>query len=461
MRKLICLILTAALCAALFTGCGSSRIEPVSIIITRDGEETALIEVLNGADPVELRAEVSPEGCEGEIVWSSEDSGIVKPESGADGSCRLIFKKTGSAKITVTCGSVSASLRVHVLKNQDKLTSLETALSINGRAYSAEMCSIYLADMYYSFLDEFGEYAVYYGLDPYQGIGSLSDQSCDYSSDGTWYGYFMDSLPSQILQVQALCEYGAAQGITLSGEELTELDVQLAQIAADAAEYGFGSTDDYLAARCGRGVTEKLYRSYMEETALADKVYSTCVSGFDFTEEELKAQFDAMGYGEGDYGYRLVSMRHILILAEMDEYGEYTEEALEEARRQAEDIYDLWISGERTEESFAALAEQYSQDGGSNTAGGLYEDIYKGEMVDGINSWLFDEARSPGDTAVIDNDGSYVGTHVVYFSGFGEVYSDYLARSELTDAAVTEWFTGVTGGYTAEQGLAWSDIGRL
>ena len=33
------------------------------------------------------------------------------------------------------------------------------------------------------------------------------------------------------------------------------------------------------------------------------------------------------------------------------------------------------------EDSFAELANQYSDDAGSNTNGGLYEDVYKNQMV--------------------------------------------------------------------------------
>ena len=53
--------------------------------------------------------------------------------------------------------------------------------------------------------------------------------------------------------------------------------------------------------------------------------------------------------------------------------------ALEECRKLANDCYAEWQAGDKTEDSFAALADQYSEDSGSNTKGGLYEDIAKSE----------------------------------------------------------------------------------
>lgn len=44
-----------------------------------------------------------------------------------------------------------------------------------------------------------------------------------------------------------------------------------------------------------------------------------------------------------------------------------------EAAQKAQDILDEWKAGDATEDSFAALANEYSQDPGSNTTGGLNE----------------------------------------------------------------------------------------
>ena len=63
------------------------------------------------------------------------------------------------------------------------------------------------------------------------------------------------------------------------------------------------------------------------------------------------------------------------------------------------------------------MANENSEDPGSNTNGGLYEDVYPGQMVDSFDAWCFDEARQPGDTGIVKTDYGY---HVMYFVSKGE-----------------------------------------
>ena len=70
-------------------------------------------------------------------------------------------------------------------------------------------------------------------------------------------------------------------------------------------------------------------------------------------------------------------------------------------------------------ESFAALANKLSEDPGSNTNGGLYKQVYKGQMVSEFNDWCFDESRKVGDTGLVQTQ---FGWHIMYFSGYSENY---------------------------------------
>ncbi len=339
--------------------------------------------------------------------------------------------------------------------------STEAALTIGDRAYTVAECNIYFACAYYDFMDTYGSYASMFGLDTSTGLAGLKEQACDYSSDGTWFGYFMDSAVSMMTQVQALTTYAAENGIALSDEMLGDIDSMFDELDSVTAEYGYESGDAYLVDAYGPGVTRELYRAYALDASLADEAYYTFVEGLSFTEEELAEHYAQMGYEGEDNDYPLTAMRHILIMAEEDENGEYTDEAIAAAHAAAEELYQIWKDGEQTEESFAELAEQYTDDGGSMDNGGLYEDIYKDQMVDGINNWLFEEGRAAGDTAVIDNNGSYVGTHIVYFVGQGELYSTALAREDLMDTVISDWFEGLTADCTTEQGTAYDQVGNF
>lgn len=105
------------------------------------------------------------------------------------------------------------------------------------------------------------------------------------------------------------------------------------------------------------------------------------------------------------------NVRHILITAESNDGSET------KAKQKADAVYDEWKKGDATEDSFAALAEKYSEDPGSSSNGGIYENVGYGEMVTEFNDWLFDADRKTGDTGIIKTSYGY---HIMYFCGNGE-----------------------------------------
>ena len=59
------------------------------------------------------------------------------------------------------------------------------------------------------------------------------------------------------------------------------------------------------------------------------------------------------------------------------------------------------------------MANEHSQDqDGKVTNGGLYEDVYEGQMVKPFEEWIFDGSRQAGDTGLVK---SQFGYHVMYF----------------------------------------------
>ena len=145
--------------------------------------------------------------------------------------------------------------------------------------------------------------------------------------------------------------------------------------------------------------------------------------------------------------YNMAQVRHILVKAVADENGEYTDEA------KAEDILAEFEAGDKTEESFAALAEEYSEDTGSNTNGGLYDSVTKGQMVEEFDKFCF-EGHKSGDTAIVYGEsGSYAGYHVMYYVGEGENYADYIART------VDQWLSELVAGYTPVEGFGMRFVG--
>jgi len=157
--------------------------------------------------------------------------------------------------------------------------------------------------------------------------------------------------------------------------------------------------------------------------------------------------------------YQLAQVRHILIKAEADADGNYTDAAKAAAKARAEEILAEFEAGDKTEESFAALAEKYSEDPGSNTNGGLYDQVAKGQMVEEFNDFCFARHKA-GDTGIVYGESTgYAGYHVMYYVGQGENYADSIARSDLVNTAMTAWLDELTAAYTTSTGFGLRLVG--
>jgi len=144
-------------------------------------------------------------------------------------------------------------------------------------------------------------------------------------------------------------------------------------------------------------------------------------------------------------------VRHILAAAETttDAAGKVvapTDEAWAAAKAGAEAALAEYEAGSKTAEAFGELANKYSNDAGSNTNGGLYENVTEGRFVTELNDWIFGETRpQPGDTAVIRHEGdtsssnAYWGYHVVYLQEWAEPEWELAAKSDLLNEIMTEW----------------------
>lgn len=107
-----------------------------------------------------------------------------------------------------------------------------------------------------------------------------------------------------------------------------------------------------------------------------------------------------------------------------------------------------------TEEHFAEMAEENSEDTGSKSNGGLYEAVTPGQMVDTFNSWLFKEDHKAGDYGIIKTDYGY---HLMYMVGDNISYRQSMIESDYRTSVYTDWYTEVTEAYTAERkgGMSW------
>ena len=167
--------------------------------------------------------------------------------------------------------------------------------------------------------------------------------------------------------------------------------------------------------------------------------------------------------------YNTVDVRHILFKVDttgLDSKAEDYQAKLEELKagkkQEAENALQAWKDGDATEASFAALANELSDDTGSNTNGGLYKQVYKGQMVSEFNDWCFDESRKAGDTGIVANaatGSSYIGYHVMYFVGTDDPYWMVQVRKAMMNKAYSEWSANLVKDITATENSGMKYVG--
>lgn len=134
-------------------------------------------------------------------------------------------------------------------------------------------------------------------------------------------------------------------------------------------------------------------------------------------------------HGSSVADYHTVNVRHILV----------------EDEATANSLLEQYRAGAQTEDAFAVLATENSTDTGSSSNGGLYENVYKGQMVEPFEAWCFDASRQPGDTGVVETDYGY---HVMYYVGASEyAFWQEMAASKLA----SDWSASLTENLTTEQ----------
>ncbi len=387
--------------------------------------------------------------------------------------------------------------------------------------------------LYQSFCSRYGTYY-------FDTTQSLKTQYYDEEKKQTWFDYFVDYTKSYIEQTLVFAEAATASGMTLSEDDLKNLESGFDAMSSVAAESSL-TVDEYIKQNYGPEVTKEDIENIQKITMLAQKYSDELYSSFNYTESDYEKyykdnqkSFDMVDYmtytfsysdtneegsfiidsskqsvmkenanalansktpeefedyirqylkanpnlvkvtaessessiteedfnnaiestvaaankqmnhwseatdadkwifdterkvgdttvieNQGSYSVYLITktlyrdetinknVRHILIKS-----GD--ERTDEEAKEKAETIYEDWKKGEATEDTFASFAMDYSEDTGSASKGGLYENVIEGRMVKEFNDWIFDPSRKPGDTDIIKTSYGY---HIMYFSG--------------------------------------------
>ena len=236
----------------------------------------------------------------------------------------------------------------------------------------------------------------------------------------TWDDYFKSQAFSSAALTEAIVYAANREGFTLPEDIRASLEKEQ-EAMEKSAESSYGDKDRYLAANMGEHITWEGYWDYREDSALAQAYADARYLTYDFTEEEIASYYDenSAKYGSLTKSHiPNVNIRHILFVPKT----ESPEDDLT-AKTNAEDAMNQCLSSGKSnaEDIFLVLVGEYSQDAGTNTKGGLLENVAPGNLSNAISDWCFDpDGRQIGDLAVLPSNYGY---HLVYFVGYRDNYA--------------------------------------
>ena len=236
--------------------------------------------------------------------------------------------------------------------------------------------------------------------------------------------------------------YEIYSGVEGSLSDATERATNIISNSTDVEQFKTLCKDVY------EGLTDeqKELELYMKEAAVGENYtyndfYDAASEFRDWLFSEARIEGDKKYFvvdsGDEEIGY-IVVMAYMLSPRSRAEYNTvnfmYATVATEEVEEQdALDrltaAKDEWVNGGATKEDFAALADKFYDSEDENEDGGSYVRISRGDMVEIIDEWLYDENRKEGDCEIIKSDSGY---HLMYYVGEDIVKWQLEVKSQMS-----------------------------
>jgi len=299
----------------------------------------------------------------------------------------------------------------------------------------------------------------------YSAYSSAYQAGLTYSDDELEEAYAANQNSFDRVSYESSSISGAAESTTDADGNTVEPTEEESAAALEAAREtaqalldgvnGGGDLEALVDSYEGATYTENDSGSYSAGSVISEWLYDSARKPGDAAVlEDGTIQYVVIFHDRFREEYPTIDIRHILVplgaatLTEGDDGYESEQAQLKaDARAKAEELLAQWQSGDATEDSFAALALAESADG-SKYDGGLYTEVYQGQMVTDFNDWCFDAARQPGDTGVVDTE---YGSHVMYFAGQNMARWKSQAAGVLRNEDLSAWEDGLTEGVTVQR----------
>ncbi len=337
--------------------------------------------------------------------------------------------KAAKAIITVVCTALVIAAVVGICFAYGVPQRLLPAVTVGDRTYSVAEYEYYYTSLYgsqaqssYEIAEQYGSTALLAALGQFDYTQHPEKQTTTNADEETitWAEYFDDS----IIDMFQSYEYYFAQckelGIELDDDDYAEIDELVASVKTYADTYSVSVTR-YLGSYYGNGMTQKLYRSILEDQKLAEKYIAHIEEQNEaaITDAAIEEAFNA-----DPSAYQVIDLRVFGIATDGSSVtSENTEtettddadtEALKaEALKKAEEFYNKITD----EQSFIDLAVEYASEEdkeafkneSATVANQISKSVVASNISEELSEWLFEAGRAHGDKYFVEsNDGDYV-----------------------------------------------------
>ena len=331
------------------------------------------------------------------------------------GAAFLVYKAVKGPTIVHTNDAGYTSYTMTQKQATDRVLNRVVATCGDEKLTNRQL-NFYYWQQYYSFANNYGSYLSYL-LDTSKG---LDEQM--YDDSNTWQQKFLDNAVQMFQDIAALNQEAAKAGFTLDQDTEDYISSIEDNLNTTAAQYGFTDGEAYLKQAFGESATMEDYVAYARYNLTASAYLQSLADQKTYTADDVSAYYDehkddytSQGVEKDDTP--MVDVRHILIVPdEKNDDGTYTDAAWTAAETKANEILQQWLDGDKTEDSFAALAKEDSADSSASN-GGLITGIYPGQTTDEFDKWCFADGRKVGDYGVVKSEYGY---HIIYFSAVEE-----------------------------------------
>ena len=352
-------------------------------------------------------------------------------------------KKRKLYRIANTAVALGLALAVAatVYLNSDYRKGKTTVVTVGGENITAREVNYFFRDSYDDFRSAYSDY-----LEDHQVIDdSLSLDKQEYSEDYSWAQFIYDASKASIIRTYVIYADAVKEGRKLTDEGRKAVDEQI-EMLSGYAEKNNVSLDTFLRSFYGDCADEKSYREYLEIKETAESYSIDRYNQAEFSDEELDAYFEENYPDTGnEYDYPTVNCRAVFLkydstIDPLTGRYKFSDESVATRKKTAEDIFDLYMDGEQTEEAFIKFVRLYSENG--SLKDGLYENLMKDDesVESAVRQWAFDETRRPGEVGIVEAEH---GVYVTYWSKKDISAKHHTALTELRNEVWNQWYAGL------------------